>query len=156
MPFSSILVSFGVYHLAVVIFIILPSPKSNGSCTDHFPYDFSQTINARLWSCRAQANISLADALYSLIRTVIGILILFLTPVFVTRVSFFEGSFCFIITTGSPFGNTIYARATAVSRYQPPLLRKSRIIPTAPDATSEFHDFTNSLVVCSPKVATSI
>ncbi len=65
------LTSLGVYHLAIVNFKSHHHIISKACWTDHFPYDFSHTIIALLWSLNAHAVISEAEAEFQLIITTI-------------------------------------------------------------------------------------
>lgn len=86
----------------------------------------------------------------------IGIVVLDFIPARVRSTSLGLGGFDLMMTTGFFHQSMIDERSTAVSRYPPPLLRKSSIIDCAPDEIRLFHDLTNSFVVCSPNVATSM
>jgi hypothetical protein len=131
--------SFGLNHFAIVNFNILPSHNSKGFCTDHFPYDFSQTKIALLYSLNARLVISEADAELQFIKTTI-----FLSKIhqiFVLEYSSLKSLFLyFVVTTKSHFFINSDNIVAALSKYQPQLFLKSIINPFIFFSSNFFND----------------
>ena len=70
--------------------------------------------------------------------------------------SVFVGSFSRVMTAVDPGSRRNERIPTALSRYPPPLLRKSRMIALAHEFVRFLSEVANSRSVCSPKNATSM
>ena len=102
---------------------LLPSRSKRSSCTNPFPKDLLPTIIARSLSCKAPANISLAEAEYALISTTVF--------VFSNKPPEFDLYICsplflpFVFSIISPPFKNSSAMSVAAVKTPPPLFLKS-------------------------------